>query len=332
MMREERNMDDLLIAYVLNELDETRTQQVAQWISISAENQKQFEEISQVWNVSQNVTDYNFNTDQAWNKVSDRMKTKKLWQNQWLRVAAAILFLVGMFTTIMKISNTVEPTILFSNTEVVTDTLMDGSVITLNENSSLSYTDNFNVNTREVTLEGEAFFDIERDTTKPFIINLESSKVKVLGTSFNIKSDSNEDLVRVYVKSGVVLFEYLSEESDSTYLSVILKKGDRVVYNKITKQLEPVLDTASSNLDMYWMNQELVFDGIQLGKVTQILETVYDVKITFTNEQSKNCLVTVSFQNAEIDQIIEVIATTFELEVEQLDEHYILKGLSCEEG
>lgn len=154
----------------------------------------------------------------------------------------------------------------------------------------------------------------------------------MLGTSFNIKSEPNEDLVSVYVKSGVVLFEYLSKESDSTYLSIILKKGDRVVYNKITKQLEPVLDPEASNLDMYWVNQELVFDGIQLGKVAEILETVYDVDITFTNEQSKNCLVTVSFQNAEIDQIIEVIATTFGLELEQIDNEYILKGLSCEES
>ena len=82
---------------------------------------------------------------------------------------------------------------------------------------------------------------------------------------------------------------------------------------------------------MYWMNQELVFDGIQLGKVTQILEIVYDVEISFSDQQSKNCLLTVNFQNAKIDQIMEVISSTFELELTQNNNAYQLIGTSCEE-
>lgn len=330
-MHENKNMDDLLMSYLLNELKESELQQVEAWISASSENQKQLEDTILVWEASLQANTYNFNKNKAWNNVSNQITIKPMWQQNWFRSAAAILFLVGMFTTIMNISSTVEPSILYSETKVIIDTLTDGSIITLNKNSSLSYTEDFNSKTREVALKGEAFFDIERDTTKPFIINLESSSVKVLGTSFNIKSNPEDELVRVYVKSGVVLFEYLSDQTDSTYLSITLRKGDRVSYNKVTRKLEKNENDSTNNLDMYWMNQELIFDGIELGKVTQILETVYEVEIKFSDEQSKKCLLTVSFKNAQIEEIMQVIATTFELELEQSNTKYVLKGLSCEE-
>ena len=114
-------------------------------------------------------------------------------------------------------------------------------------------------------------------------------------------------------------------------MSITLQKGDKVSYNKTTRTLEKNEGDSANNLDMYWMNQELIFDGIELGKVTQILETVYEVEIIFSDEQSKKCLLTVSFKNAQIDEIMQVIATTFELELEQSETRYVLKGLSCEE-
>lgn len=96
--------------------------------------------------------------------------------------------------------------------------------------------------------------------------------MKVLGTSFNIKSNPEDELVTVYVKSGLVLFEYLSNTTDSTYLSIELRTSDQVVYNKNTRMLEPDSESNEATLDIYWVNHELIFDGIALGKVATILE------------------------------------------------------------
>ena len=178
----------------------------------------------------------------------------------------------------------------------------------------------------------QAFFDIERDTTKPFIVHLNQSEVRVLGTSFNIKSNSNDQLISVFVKSGVVMFKYLSDETDSTYLSIKLRAGDKVVYNKKTRKLEPIHASSEKSTDIYWLNQELIFDGIELEKVSRILESVYDVKISFTDEETKKCLLTVNFQNANINHIMEVIAVTFELDLEHSNNNYTLKGISCAEN
>jgi ferric-dicitrate binding protein FerR (iron transport regulator) len=332
MMQENKNMDQLLTAYLLGELDESNTHFVSEWIAASEKNQKYFEDFAEIWNFSKTQSIPEFEPNNAWKKISPKIQKTPFYKKQWLQIAATVLILIGTITTITQITSNHQSTVIYSETEILQDTLNDGSIISLNQESKISYTEHFGAKTREVLLEGEAFFDIERDTTKPFIIHLDQSEVRVLGTSFNIKSNPEDELISVFVKSGVVMFKYLSDETDSTYLSIKLKAGDKVVYNKKTYQLEPVNKTSEKSTDMYWLNQELIFDGIELKKVSEILETVYDVKISFTDDQTKKCLLTVNFQNANINHIMEVIATTFELDLKYSNNHYTLKGISCAEN
>ena len=331
MTLDNKNRDELLMAYLLNELNTQDANKVSQWIAMSDDNLKQFENITKIWNVSSTKTTPHFNPNNAWSKVNPQLNTTPFYKTNWFRAAAAIIILFGTINWLLNTSSNTISTTIFSQNEILNDTLIDGSVVTLNTNSNLSYANNFDGSTREVSLKGEAFFDIERDPSKPFIIHLNKSTVTVLGTSFNIQSKPESELVSVYVKSGVVLFEYLSNTKDSTYLSVELHAGDKVVYNKSTHQLEPLNNSNSAHLDMYWMNKELVFDGIELGKVAQVLKAVYDVNITFTHPQTKNCLLTANFKNAQINEIIEVIAFTFELDFNHQNNTYQLIGKSCEE-
>lgn len=329
---DEKNIDQLLIAYLLNELDNSSKEQVEQWVAESDDNLKKYQQISKIWQVSENSVHLNFNANKAWDKVSAQIETKHFFQNHWFRAAAILLILIGSYSIIKNINNTPETTVLFANAELLSDTLMDGSVIKLNKNSNLSYTDNFNSDTREIALTGEAFFDIKRDETKPFIINLERSKVQVLGTSFNIKSHPGSDTVVVYVHSGLVLFEYMPKDTTRPFESIKLKAGQKIVYNKITHDITENTDSLLNKLETYWINKNLVFDGIKLGKVAELLEVIYEVKIDFSNESLKNCLLTVGFEDEGIEQIIEVIATTFNFEIEKIDNKYILKGDSCEDN
>lgn len=331
MMQGQENRDELLIAYLLGELSDTQVNEVSQWLAASERNQQYFAQLTSVWNGTVKKSKHTFDANKAWSKVSQKEHKIPFYQTPLFRIAATVIIILGAINILFNLSNTTPSTTeVFATTMVVNDTLQDGSVITINQNSKISYANNFNEDSRKVKLEGEAFFDIERDTTKPFIIELDQSMVKVLGTSFNIKSDPKDELVSVYVKSGVVLFEYLSNNADSTYLSVKLLAGDKVVYNKKTKQLEALNDSSTAT-EIYWMNKELIFDGIRLSQVTDILESVYQVEISITEEASKNCLLTVNFQNANIEQIMEVIAVTFDLTLEKNKGAFTLNGLSCEE-
>ncbi len=329
MKIDEKNIDELLIAYLLNELDDNAKKQVEIWIDRSEENKAQYQQISKLWQASEH-SNLSFDTHEAWEKVSHRISRKSIFQNYWLRIAAAILLLLGSYAILKYINKPMATTVIYANNQLVNDTLSDGSVIKLNKGSKIIYDENFNSSIREITLEGEAFFEIERDTAKPFIINIENSRVEVLGTSFNINTDYDDNLVTVFVRSGMVRFSYLPPDTTKAFQSIELKAGEKVSYNKSTHELTESDDTLLNEIETYWIDQQLVFDGIRLEKVIAVLEAVYEVNIKLSDEKLKDCLLTVSFYNEDIDQVINVIAGTFNLEFEKDNNNYLLKGNACE--
>lgn len=330
-MHDGKNITELVVAYLSNELDPTGVQFVEQWMSESDANMEEFEAILAVWQAADPMPKREYNADLAWAKVDEEISRPSWWKSPVLRVAAGVVIILGLFGIINNFMDQPQPTTIIAQAETVQDTLSDGTMVQLNQNTELVFAEDTKKNIRKAKLDGEAYFDVARDTTKTFIVEMDQSYVKVLGTSFNIKANPDEDLVNVYVNSGIVMFEYLADTTDSSYLSIELRKGDRVTYDKKTLKLVPV-DSAQVALDMFWVNRELIFDGISLDKVSRILETVYDVKIQFSDSITKQCLLTVKFDNASIDEIMEVIALTFELELESTDSGYILKGASCEKG
>lgn len=326
MIRGGRNIEDLIASYLANELNSLDSQRVEEWLAEGDENIKLFEEYVKTWS-SVPYNENAYNADQAWMDIKPLLQSTTSFTSLW-KVAAAVIILLGSYFTFNQINSSEE--VLLAQNEVIKETLVDGSNITINKNSELIISGDFNDSERRVKLKGEAFFAIEKNPEKPFVIEMEQSQVKVLGTSFNITADPKDKLVEVYVKSGVVLFEYQTD-SNNTYLSIKLLAGDKVVYNKDTKKLEKQEKGVDANADLYWMDQQLIFDGIKMEKVAKILEAVYEVKIDFSNPSIGQCPLTVNFQNASIEEIIEVVGLTFNLEVEQSDKHYYFKGDGCQD-
>lgn len=328
MDTEERNIENLLIAYLNNELDERRNVEVERWIHESKKNEKVFLQTVQLWQASQTVPSPSFDTDKAWNKVEYTMKRKPTFPF-WQKVAAVIVLVVGTYFAYMTFNATPTFHEIASVDRSVVDTLTDGSVITLNTNSSLQYTSDFNTDVREVELVGEAFFEIKRDTARKFIVNIDNVRVTVLGTSFNINSTSSDRII-VFVNSGTVLFEYRGTDASKPFLSTKLQAGDRVSYNKITHELENSDKADLNYLDLYWFDKNLIFEGTSLDEVSTILESVYKVDIEFSDSTSNHCMLTASFHDADISEVIEVIAGTFEFQVEKEQNSYLFIGKGCE--
>jgi len=328
MDTEERNIENLLIAYLNNELNERRNVEVEHWIHVSKENEKVFLQTVQLWQASQAVPSPSFDTDKAWNKVKSTMQRKPTFPF-WQKLAAAIILIAGSYVAFLAYNS--EPAIheIAAVDRSVVDTLTDGSVITLNTNSSLKYTSEFNTDVREVELMGEAFFEIERDTARKFIVKIDDTRVTVLGTSFNINSTLSDRII-VFVNSGTVLFEYRGTDASKPFLSTKLQAGDRVSYNKITHELENSNPADLNYLDLYWFDKNLIFEGTSLAEVSTILESVYKVDITYSDSTSNHCLLTASFHDADISEVIEVIAGTFEFQVEKEQNSYLFIGKGCE--
>lgn len=214
---------ELLVKYITGEANAAEKQQVEKLIGGDDENRRYYEHFKLIWDESLELAnDNDLDEDKAWVRFRERIQKEYIASTtsannyKWLKVAAvillasaAVLFAPGLFkhreearyTTIGATPNEVILRSVTTN-EIKTDTLPDGSTITQNKNSTLSYPATFAAKDRTVELSGEAFFNVWHDRQRPFIIKVSNVQITVLGTSFNVKS--NGKITEVIVETGIV--------------------------------------------------------------------------------------------------------------------------------
>lgn len=201
--------------------------------------------------------------------------------------------------------------------------LPDGSSVVLHAGSKLQYPASFNVQTREVTLTGEAYFDITSNPEKPFIIHTGKVKTTVLGTAFNIKSDGRQ--VIVSVTRGKV-----KVENESKVLAV-LTPDQQVLYDVPDEKIAHQTVNAN-NIVTDWTKEDMVFNGISFEEIAKILSKRYGVAVWFKNEALKNCKIRASFAGTEkLEQVSSVLCAIRNGSYEQMaDGTIVLDGEGCE--
>jgi ferric-dicitrate binding protein FerR (iron transport regulator) len=193
------------------------------------------------------------------------------------------------------------------------DTLSDGSVITLNKRSTVTYPSKFKGNTRAIALKGEAFFNVAPDKKKPFIISVNDVQVSVVGTSFNIKSENGN--TEVVVETGIVQ---------------VTKSGKTVELNAGEKIIMPANDSSatkekvSDKLYNYYRSKEFVCDETPLWKLVQVLNEAYDSKIIIGRKELNDKRITTIFYNESLEKILEIIHLTFDITVIKKEDGQII--------
>ncbi len=165
--------------------------------------------------------------------------------------------------------------------------LPDGSTVWLNNASKIKYPKDFSSRAREVFLEGEAYFDVANDTSKPFIVHTAGIQTKVLGTSFNINAYDELSSVEVSVIKGKV------EVSDSLNSFGVLEKDQQITIDKHSKGF--LTNEGKSRSAIGWREGRLIFDQATFREIKSVLHKKYGVAIEFENEQLKNCRFTAEF-------------------------------------
>lgn len=201
--------------------------------------------------------------------------------------------------------------------------LPDGSTIILNDKSSITYDQNdFNNKTREVTLSGEAYFDIKRNEKKPFIVHTGKVNTKVLGTAFNINAYNTS--IKVTVTRGKV------QVGDLKRVYGIITPNQQIVVNKSTLVYEQNNVNAATAVE--WKSNYLILDDLNMKDAVALISQKYKVQILLSNEKIRNCRITASFLNEEdLDHVLKVVCSVIETEY-----HYdqngviILEGKGCE--
>ena len=256
-------------------------------------------------------------TDKAWGKLKTRLERDGLINEpvkrrspsyRYALAFAATLILVvtaGLFITKNDVSVTEYSSINLLNdipgTTLVTK-LEDGSVVYLAEKTTIKHPDKFSNNERSITLEGEAFFDIARDESKPFIINSGNAKVEVLGTSFELISHSGETVLSV--KTGKVRITLIS-----TGMMIDLNAGERAIADSDgVKKL-----TFDEYQDFQKYRSRMHFKDQTLSNVTDILNRNFkDFEIVLEPGIEKREL-TATFTEENIESMVQLICNALNL-------------------
>jgi ferric-dicitrate binding protein FerR (iron transport regulator) len=288
-------------------------------------------EIDQILKVSENYK-YSFeaSNDEAWNKFSAAREAEKqiptpfkVYKNtsRLLRVAAAIAILaVGSWAFwLTTLNKTLDAGQFATNAgQIEQITMKDGSVITLNANSSVEY--KVTEKSREIKLQGMAHFEVAKNPNAPFVIESNNNKVTVLGTGFDVQSYTGKPL-QVTVNHGKVKVEKLS--NSSTMLeSVILTKGMRVrenlnQANAANKRSQIFAVDSNVNLDaVKWESGNLIFTNAPIDDLVNAIETRYGKKLQ-TSTQNSDLQFTGIFKNTdEFSTVIKTIEIALGLQFE----------------
>lgn len=226
----------------------------------------------------------------------------------WRRKAAAVLALVGtlgyfLAKTLTATQEQAAP--MLAETEVLqaplgvksTITLEDGSVVFLNSGSKISYTKGFTDSLRLLTLEGEAYFEVAHDPSRPFIVKTGSVSTRALGTEFNVFSFPGEDVSISLVKGEVLVSR---EDAD---LAQRLAPGEGILTSLESGKWEKTEFDAERALA--WMNKTLIFDQTHFGAASKKLEAWFGVEVLFENKVPQSLHVSGRFVDESLENILE---------------------------
>ena len=201
--------------------------------------------------------------------------------------------------------------------------LPDGSQVWLNADSRIVYNENFRGSVREVELSGEAYFDVVRDESRPFIIHTPTIDVKVLGTAFNVRSYADEMNTETSLIRGSVEITLLKSADQR---KIILKPNDKLIVRNeeaVTRPAQqqqvkaPVMtldkisyqQTDKNAVETLWVMNKLAFDDEPLAAIARKLERWYDVRVIIADEALKKESYTATFEDKTLKEVMDALRT-----------------------
>lgn len=238
----------------------------------------------------------------------DKQNQKKFAFPSWLKNAAAIaLVLITTGSIFYAIrSNKSEPT-YYSSVEAMRGqksniTLPDGTKVILNSESTLKYNTDFNQKSREIALDGEAFFEVAKNTNLPFVVEVGNLSIKAVGTAFNVRAYSNENIVSTTLTEGKVSVK-------TPYETMDLIPNERMEFSRDEKKLEKI-QLENAKLSLGWLNDQLSFENTTLAVVASNLSRIYNVEIELSSESIKQQRFTGIISNNSLQSVLRILSLT----------------------
>ena len=295
----------------------------SEWLASSARNKESFLKIKKYWDAEVAGAKLQ-NPEATYNKLLDRIRKaerKETVRRLWIRYAgaAAVAIIVGITGYWIGGQRNVTPVQYYScitGNSVSSFELPDGTEISLNKNSTLSYSSSYGEKVREVSLEGEGYFSVMKDKTKAFVVDLNGSKISVLGTVFNVKNYSKENVTTATLVEGSIRFETPEQQ-------ILLKPDQQLVFNKSENQIG--IENVSTDLITAWKSHLIKYKSISFREFLDMLKDRYTVDIVLSNEISGEQKVTGSFdESLTVDQILDLMKKNLVFRWKKQGESYVI--------
>lgn len=251
---------------------------------------------------------------------------------KWYMIAAGISLIV---LSILFLWNSPKEKIMLTHETVAgqrsTVTLSDGTTIRMNAKSKLVYPQEFTKDKREVFLEGEAFFDVVPDPDKKFMIRSGGLITTVLGTSFNIYT--KDTLTEVAVITGTVRVAPAKVGAEEPDKELTLVPNEVMSYNATDRSMRK--DSTDVSHLIAWRDDKIQFDGQTVGEVAKILERLYGIKITVSDQRLINCIAYYgTHKNVTLKKILGTLEYTHKINYEFTQDGVVLSGgdHNCKDG
>ena len=283
-----------------------------------------------------------------WKRLQSRLKINKVQKAQklavkWLTLAASFLLVAFLTYTLVEYQNQYEAAdangftkkisgveLKNTSTDLQTFHLLDGSVVKLQPNSALVYESDFGLLSRSVYLNGEGFFEVKKDSLKPFLVHCNGLTTEVLGTSFTVKSLPGMEKTEVSVVSGVVKVYKTDRNSSLKNRTTILKANHKAVYDKKSTQIEKSLVEKPVPVVPVREEDVFIFKQEPLIKVFLQFEVYYNIEIHLLDKALNVCTFTGDISGFDPIDKIKIICKAIHAEYEISDEKILIRGEGCD--
>jgi transmembrane sensor len=345
---------EIVYKYLEGTADGAELISLLEWLKSDEANVQEFNELCQLWESGHHSVRYQAETELALQKINLQIEefnkkespsgqqTNKISYHWLVNTAAIFIILVALSVFVKYVlspgsTTPTHPTFVTAYappSQKSQITLSDGTVVWLNSGTKIKYADNYGIQTREVYLEGEAYFDVVKNPKKPFLVHASSITVRAIGTSFNVKCYASDKTIETTLVEGRVQVKNESESKSKASI-VYLNPNEKAIYSKKVEEIqiaryaisklakkEPTQkdektyatvydDKKTIQSDISWKEQELIFENEAFEELAKRLERWYNINIRINDKTLLNNRYTGKFVNNEsLEQVLRVIERT----------------------
>jgi transmembrane sensor len=355
----------LIIRHLTDTISEEDLVLLNNWINENIENRSYFNKLKNSWILSgRKDRDSLSRTTESWNALNKRLNQnrflglgnelrsrRKVSITKYVKLAASWLLIFGLGSAcawwltnkpkdIPVVATGTANGIIEISTPLGSRSIIrmpDSSQIWLNAGTTISYDQNYGLNSRTLKLCGEAFFKVAKDTLHPFIVNTQSISIRALGTSFNVKAYPDEKTISATLEEGKIDVRILSLTGKDE--SILLKPNDKLIYHKELKKMKKyvesseeqfkpkkipfvkskdlsILSNVRTELYTSWKDPRWIIDREPLNTLAPMLERRFNLKIIFDDQQLKKYKFTGIIENETVDQMLNALRFTAPLNYE----------------